>query len=67
MIVYEKCIIPPEPHFYIAKVGYAGVYLFFLNFAAKHILWVLVRTASMIKSKKKTKKKQTNKQTNKKT
>ena len=24
-----KCI-PPEPHFYIAKLGYKGVYLFFL-------------------------------------
>ena len=35
-----------EPHFYIAKLGYAGVYLFFLIFAPKHRLWVLVRTAS---------------------
>ena len=34
------------PHFYIAKLGYAGVYLFFLIFAPKHRLWVLVRTAS---------------------
>ena len=23
-------VYPPEPHFYIAKLGYAGVYLFFL-------------------------------------
>ena len=23
-------VYPPEPHFYIVKVGYAGVYLFFL-------------------------------------
>ena len=22
--------VPPQPHFYIAKPGYAGVYLFFL-------------------------------------
>ena len=34
------------PQFYIAKLGYAGVYLFFLIFAPKHRLWVLVRTAS---------------------
>ena len=25
--------IPPKPHFYIEKPGYAGVYLFFLFFA----------------------------------
>ena len=25
----RKCI-PPKPHFYIEKLGYAGVYLFFL-------------------------------------
>ena len=31
-------------HFYIAKLGYAGVYLFF--FVSKNRLWVLVRTAS---------------------
>ena len=23
-------VYPPEPHFYIAKLGYAGVYIFFL-------------------------------------
>ena len=34
--------IPPKPHFYIANLGYAGVYFF----APKHRLWVLVRTAS---------------------
>ena len=39
-------IYPLKPHFYIAKPGYAGVYLFFLIFASKHRLWVLVRTAS---------------------
>ena len=33
---------PLEPHFYIAKLGYAGEYLFFLFFAPKHRLWVLV-------------------------
>ena len=37
---------PLEPHFYIEKLEYAGVYLFFLIFAPKHRLWVLVRTAS---------------------
>ena len=29
-------VYPLEPHFYIAKMGYAGVYLFFLFFALKH-------------------------------
>ena len=37
---------PLKPHFYIEKLGFAGVYLFFLFFAPKHRLWVLVRTAS---------------------
>ena len=35
-----------EPHFYIVKLGYAGVYLFFLVFVPKHRLWELVRNAS---------------------
>ena len=29
-----------ERHFYIAKLGYAGVYLFFLFLLQKHRLWV---------------------------
>ena len=32
-IIRKTCpcnVYPPEPHFYIAKLGYAGVYLFFL-------------------------------------
>ena len=37
---------PLKPHFYLVKLGFAGVYLFFLIFAPKHRLWVLVRTAS---------------------
>ena len=37
-----KCI-PLKLHFYIAKMGFAGVYIFFLIFAPKHRLWVLVR------------------------
>ena len=41
----RKCI-PLIPNFYIAKLGYAGVYLFFLFFAQKPRLWVLVRTSS---------------------
>ena len=36
---------PHKPQFHIVKLGYAGVYLFFLIFAPKHRLWVLVRTA----------------------
>ena len=37
---------PLTPHFYIVKLGFTGVY-FFLSFASKHRLWILVRTASM--------------------
>ena len=36
---------PLTPHFYIGKLGFKGVYIF-SNFALKHRLWVLVRTAS---------------------
>ena len=39
-------VYPLEPHFYIVKLAFAGVYLFFFFFALKHRLWVLVRTAS---------------------
>ena len=39
-------VYPLTPHFYIAKVGFTGVYIF-LIFALKHRLWVLVRTASL--------------------
>ena len=37
---------PLKPHFYIAKLGFTGVYIIFLISAQKHRLWVLVRTAS---------------------
>ena len=37
---------PLKPHFYIVKLGFTGVYIIFLISAQKHILWVLVRTAS---------------------
>ena len=40
-------VYPLEPHFYLEKLGFAGVYLFFLIFAPKHRLWLLVRTASL--------------------
>ena len=39
---------PLKPHFYIAKLGFTGVYIIFLIFAQKHRLWILVRTASML-------------------
>ena len=42
-------LYPLETYFHIAKLGYAGVYLFFLIFATKHRLWVLVRTAPALK------------------
>ena len=37
---------PLQPHFYIVKLGFTGVYIIFLISAQKHRLWVLVRTAS---------------------
>ena len=37
---------PLQPHFYIVKLGFTGVYIIFLISAKKHKLWVLVRTAS---------------------
>ena len=39
---------PLTPHFYIGKLVYRGVH-YFLIFALKHWLWVLVRTASVSK------------------
>ena len=48
-VIKKTCpcnVYPLEPHFYIEKLGYAGANLFFLIFAPKHRLWVLVRTAS---------------------
>ena len=38
---------PLQPHFYIVKLGFTGVYIIFLISAQKHRLWVLVRTASL--------------------
>ena len=38
---------PLKPHFYIVKLGFTGVYIFFVISAQKHRLWVLVRTALM--------------------
>ena len=37
---------PLKPHFYIANLGFTGVYIIILISAQKHRLWVLVRTAS---------------------
>ena len=36
-----------KPHFHIVKLGFTGVYIIFLISAQKHILWVLVRTATI--------------------
>ena len=41
------CFIPPYTTLLYSKTGvYRGIH-YFLIFALKHILWVLVRTASM--------------------
>ena len=37
---------PLKPHFYVVKLGFTGVYIFFLISVQKHRLWVIVRTAS---------------------
>ena len=39
-------IYPLIPHFYVAKLGYPGCIPILLNFAPKHILCVLIRSAS---------------------
>ena len=51
-------LYPRIPHFYITKLGYAGVILF-LIFVSKHRLWVLVRvpTIYVLSKNKKNKKK----------
>ena len=41
---------PLQPHFYIVKLGFTGVYIIFLISAQKHRLWVLIRTASLEKN-----------------
>ena len=38
---------PLTPHFYIVKLGFTGVYIFFLIFAPKHRLWVRVRVPTI--------------------
>ena len=35
---------PLKSHFYIVKLGFTGVYIFFLTSAQNHGLWVLIRT-----------------------
>ena len=53
IIITKTCpcnVYPLELHFYIAKLGYAGVCKgipIFLIFAPKHRLWVHLRTASL--------------------
>ena len=37
---------PFKPHFCKVKLGFTGIYFFFLISAQKHRLWVLVRAAS---------------------
>ena len=49
MVITKTCLYnfdPLKPIFYIVKLGFTGVYVIFLISAQKHILWVLVGTAS---------------------
>ena len=53
-------VYPLTPHFYIVKLGvYRGIH-YFLIFAQKHIMWVLVRTAYNICFEQKYEKSKTN-------
>ena len=47
MITCPFDLYPLAPHFYIAKLGFTGVFIIFLFLLLKHRLWVLVRTASV--------------------
>ena len=38
---------PLTPHIYIVKLGFTEVFIFFLIFALKHRLWVLVRSSNV--------------------
>ena len=53
----NTCIYPLKPHFYIVKLGYADVYLFFLFLLQNIDCRLLVRTASMFWAKTYDKKK----------
>ena len=47
MLTYPCNVHPLTPHFYIVKMGFTWGIHYFLIFALKHRLWVLVRTASV--------------------
>ena len=51
MLTSPNNVYPLTPHFNTVKIGLTGVYVFPI-FALKHNLWLLVRTASMIRKKK---------------
>ena len=39
IMIKSPCnVYPLTPHFYIVKLGFTGVYIFFLIFALKHVL-----------------------------
>ena len=60
MITCPCHVYPLTPNFYIVKLGFKRVYIFFLIFALKHKLWVLVTlrvpTIYVFSKKKKQKK-----------
>ena len=49
MITRPCNVCPLTPHFYLVKLGFKGVFIFFFLFlfALKHRLWVLVRITSL--------------------
>ena len=52
----SPCNVDPiTPHFYVVKLGFARVYIFFFTFASKNRLWVLVSITVNVLSKTKKK------------
>ena len=55
-IITKTCLYnfdPNKPYFYIVKLGFTGVYIFFLISAQKHRLWVRVPTIYVLSRNKK--------------
>ena len=54
IVITRTCLYnvdPLEPHFYIVKLGFAGVYIISFIFAQKHRLWYLLEPSRWVGSK----------------
>ena len=50
IIITKTCLYnfdPLQPHFYIVKLAFTGVYISLYISAQKHRLWVFIRTVSL--------------------